>query len=113
MAPTRATLRRGTCDRREKGADVDAVDVGGETSEDQVEHGPDRSPIGRAIGWIVGAVLIFIAQRDLRRRPPELVRGRVGVWRAVAMIPPGAVVYLICGRRRAASQSATQETAAA
>ena len=92
---------------------MDAVEIGGETSEDQVEHGQDRSPIGRVIGWIVGAVLIFIAQRDLRKRPPELVRGRVGVWRAVAMVPPGAVVYLVCGRRRAASQSVTQESAAA
>ncbi len=56
----------------------------------------------RIFGWIVAAVLIFLAQRDLRRRPSELVRGRVGIWKAVAMVPPGAVVYLLLGRRRAA-----------
>ena len=53
------------------------------------------------IGWIVAAVLIFLAQRDLRRRTPELVRGPVGLWRVVAMVPPGAVAYLVIGRRRA------------
>jgi hypothetical protein len=53
-------------------------------------------------GLIVAAVLIFVAQRDLRKRPPELVRGRVGVWKVVAMAGPGAVAYLLFGRRRAA-----------
>ena len=57
-------------------------------------------PIQMAIGWIVAAVLIFLAQRDLKRRPPEAVRGPVALWRVVAGTPPGAVVYLIAGRRR-------------
>ncbi len=58
------------------------------------------SPAQMAIGWVFAAVVIFLAQRDLRRRPPEAVRGPVMVWRAVAAVPPGAVAYLILGRRR-------------
>ena len=61
------------------------------------------SPIGMAIGWVVAALLIFLAQRDLRRRPPEAVRGPVVLWRVVAGTPPGAVAYLVLGRRRVAS----------
>ena len=57
-------------------------------------------PIQMAFGWIIAAVLIFLAQRDLRRRPPEAIRGPVAMWRVVAGTPPGAVVYLVVGRRR-------------
>ena len=69
---------------------------------DEAEHA-DRCPSAarRVVGWIAAAVLIFLAQRDLRKRPPELVRGKVGLWKAVAMVPPGAVAYLLLGRRRA------------
>jgi hypothetical protein len=69
---------------------------------DEAEH-TDQCPAAaqKIVGWIVAAALIFLAQRDLRRRPPELVRGRVGLWKAVAMVPPGAVAYLLLGRRRA------------
>jgi len=67
----------------------------------QANHEGQRPPpVQMAIGWIVAALLIFLAQRDLRRRPPEAVRGPVAVWRVVAGIPPGAVAYLIFGRRR-------------
>ncbi|MCJ7781084.1 MAG: hypothetical protein MUQ27_09680 [Acidimicrobiia bacterium] len=65
-------------------------------------------PIQIAIGWIVAALLIFLAQRDLRRRPPEAVRGPVAMWRLVAGIPPGAVAYLILGRRRMSSPDADE-----
>ena len=61
------------------------------------------SPIGMAIGWVVAALLIFLAQRDLRHRPPEAVRGPVVLWRVVAGTPPGAAAYLILGRRRTTS----------
>lgn len=78
-----------------------------ETEEEVVVD--EAEPEGRCppaaqkiVGWIVGAILIFLAQRDLRKRPPELVRGRVGLWKAAAMLPPGAVAYLVFGRRRAA-----------
>lgn len=60
----------------------------------------------KLVGFIVAAVLIFLAQRDLRKRPPELVRGPVGLWRALAMMPPGAVAYLVVGRRRAVAEVA-------
>lgn len=60
-------------------------------------------PIQMALGWVVAAVLIFLAQRDLRRRPPEAVRGPVAFWRVIAGVPPGAVAYLIFGRRRMSS----------
>lgn len=66
------------------------------------------SQIGMAVGWVVAALLIFLAQRDLRRRPPEAVRGPVVLWRIVAGTPPGAAAYLILGRRRT-SAPATDE----
>ena len=66
-------------------------------------NGQGPQPIQMAIGWIIAAVLIFLAQRDLRRRPPEAVRGPVAVWRVVAGTPPGAVAYLVVGRRRRSS----------
>lgn len=66
------------------------------------------SPIGMAIGWVVAALLIFLAQRDLRRRPPEAVRGPVVLWRVVAGTPPGAVAYLVLGRRRVASSESCE-----
>ncbi len=76
---------------------------------DESEHVDLKSTVARNIvGWIIAAVLIFLAQRDLRRRPPELVRGPVGLWKAVAMMPPGAVAYLFLGRRRAAPQATVE-----
>ena len=63
--------------------------------------------IKKIVGLIVAVVLVILAQRDLRRRPAELVRGRVGVWKVVAMVGPGALVYLLFGRRRAAPTLAT------
>jgi hypothetical protein len=80
-----------------------AVEETGEAAlVDEAEH-VDQFPAAarKIIGWIVAAVLIFLAQRDLRKRPAELVRGRIGVWKAVAMVPPGAAAYLLLGRRRA------------
>ena len=61
----------------------------------------------RIVGLIFAVVLVILAQRDLRRRPAELVRGRVGVWKVVAMVGPGALAYLLFGRRRATSTLAT------
>ena len=68
-------------------------------------------PVQMAIGWIFAAVVIFLAQRDLRRRPPEAVRGPIVMWRAVAAVPPGAVAYLIFGRRRSASLESSEASA--
>lgn len=70
---------------------------------EQAEHDQQRpSPIGMALPWVVAAVLIYLAQRDLRRRPPDAVRGPVALWRVVAGTPPGAAAYLVLGRRRVA-----------
>ena len=69
-------------------------------TDDQQKRPP---PIQMAFGWIIAAVLIFLAQRDLGRRPPEAVRGPVALWRVVAGTPPGAVAYLVLGRRRMSS----------
>jgi len=66
------------------------------------------SPAQMAVGWVFAAVVIFLAQRDLRRRPPEAVRGPVALWRTVAAIPPGAVAYLMFGRRRASSNASDE-----
>ncbi len=63
--------------------------------------------IKKIIGLIVAVVLVIVAQRDLRSRPAELVRGRVGVWKVVAMVGPGALAYLLFGRRRATPTLAT------
>jgi hypothetical protein len=35
------------------------------------------------------------------------VRGKVGVWKVVAMVGPGALAYLLFGRRRATPTLAT------
>jgi len=73
----------------------------------QAERQPP--PIQKLIGFVVGVILVLLAQRDLRKRSPELVRGRTGVWRVVAMVPPGAVAYLIFGRRRRSTAMETIE----
>lgn len=75
------------------------------------EQGRTPPPVQMALGWIVAAVVIFLAQRDLSRRPPEAVRGPVALWRVVAGTPPGAVAYLLLGRRRT-SLDAPDEAAA-
>ena len=61
----------------------------------------------KIVGLIFAVVLVILAQRDLRKRPAELVRGRVGVWKVVAMVGPGALAYLLFGRRRATPTLAT------
>lgn len=55
--------------------------------------------IKKIVGLTVAVVLVILAQRDLRKRPAELVRGRAGVWKVVAMVGPGALAYLLFGRR--------------
>ena len=91
--------------------DTDGVDEEiATTGDNEAERGDQFPRVAQMIfGWIVAAVIIFLAQRDLRKRPPELVRGPVGLWKAVAMAPPGAVAYLLFGRRRAAAPEAIVE----
>lgn len=83
--------------------------LGLSTEENEVNATDDQQkrppPIQMAFGWIIAAVLIFLAQRDLGRRPPEAVRGPVALWRVVAGTPPGAVAYFVLGRRRRSSDA--------
>jgi len=88
------------------------MENGGVPDEAVVDNNDERRDrctpaIKRIIGLIVAVGLVILAQRDLRRRPGELVRGRVGVWKVVAMVGPGALAYLLFGRRRAAPTLAT------
>ena len=79
------------------------------TREDEQSKEEERQPppIQKLVGFAVGVVMVFLAQRDLRKRPPDLVRGKTGVWKVVAIVPPGAVAYLIFGRRRRSVEAAT------
>ena len=88
------------------------METEGVTDEVVVDNNDERSDrctpaIKKIVGLIVAVVLVIVAQRDLRKRPAELVRGRVGVWKAVAMVGPGALAYLLFGRRRATPALAT------
>ena len=81
------------------------METEGEPDEAVVDNNDvrrDRSTpaIKKIVGLIVAVVLVVLAQRDLRRRPAELVRGRVGVWKVVAMVGPGALAYQLFGRLR-------------
>ena len=82
-----------------------------EATEDNNGKREDRCTpaIKKIVGLIVAVVLVILAQRDLRRRPAELVRGKVGVWKLVAMVGPGALAYLLFGRRRATPTLATPD----
>ena len=83
---------------------VDAEDRD-ETTEEQSPK-QDRTKqiqmqiVGRIVGAIVAAILIYFAKRDLRRRPDQFVRGPVLLWKIATSVPPGAVAYLVLGRRR-------------
>ena len=83
---------------------METREVPDEAVVDNNDERRDRSTpaVKKIVGLIVAVVLVVLAQRDLRRRPAELVRGRVGVWKVVAMVGPGALAYLVFGRRRAA-----------
>lgn len=89
---------------------MDTEDIQNENDEATEDNDAERAlkwqPAAKKIvGLIIAAALIFLAQRDLRRRPAELVRGRVGVWKVLAMAAPGALAYLLFGRRKAAPQA--------
>jgi hypothetical protein len=47
-------------------------------------------------------LITTLTWRDLKRRPPELVRGKKLVWRVAASVNTlGSVAYLLFGRRSA------------
>jgi len=72
-----------------------------EVVEDEEDHSPGMAEMQKVVSFIIGIVLVILAQRDLRKRDPEMVRGPIKAWRVVALTPPGAVTYLIFGRRKA------------
>jgi hypothetical protein len=66
---------------------------------------PPRTPRQKlsAAAILASLALVGIAQRDLRRRPSEEIRGSRLVWRIASTNAIGAVLYLWAGRRSAAS----------
>jgi hypothetical protein len=66
----------------------------------------DLSPRQRVVTVVAGLVelvLTFIALRDLKRRPRDLVRGPKPVWALVCTVQPvGPIAYLVAGRRGSA-----------
>jgi hypothetical protein len=47
----------------------------------------------------VALALIFVAQRDIQRRPSSEVRGNKLIWRVLCLNAVGAIGYLLWGRR--------------
>lgn len=52
-----------------------------------------------AVAWASVAALLVFVRRDLEQRPDTGIRGRREVWQRVTVLPPGAVAYLLFGRR--------------
>ncbi|MCU1515398.1 MAG: hypothetical protein JWQ75_119 [Pseudarthrobacter sp.] len=65
----------------------------------------EMSPAGRAAivaGGIVQMTLMLAAQRDISKRPAELINGPKAAWRVAALINfIGPVGYFVFGRKRA------------
>ena len=64
----------------------------------------DMTP-GQRVGVIIGAavhlVLVTLAQRDLKNRPEENVRGPKWLWRIVTTVNfVGPLAYFCCGRKQ-------------
>ncbi len=65
----------------------------------------DLSRMGRLWATLLMAVslaLVAAAERDIRRRPADQVRGSKGIWRLVCLDALGAVSYYLWGRRPSA-----------
>lgn len=63
----------------------------------------ELSPQQRALtvlGAIVQLTLLALAQRDIRRRPAEQIRGDKRFWAAVSLVNfVGPIAYFLFGRR--------------
>jgi hypothetical protein len=62
----------------------------------------ERSPVEKAILGVmllVSLAVVGFAERDLRQRPEEQVRGSKLVWRLASLNALGALAYLGLGRR--------------
>ena len=59
------------------------------------------SLVGQALFGVVRIVLLWAALRDIRRRPPEEIRGSKRLWRFVVLLHGlGTVAYFLFGRVR-------------
>lgn len=62
----------------------------------------DLSPAARvwvSLLFVVSAVIVVSAERDLQRRPAEQIRGSKGAWRLLCLNALGALTYFRWGRR--------------
>jgi len=63
----------------------------------------EMSPQQRAltvVGAIIQLTLLALAQRDIKRRPAEQIRGDKRVWAAVSFVNfVGPIAYFLFGRR--------------
>ncbi len=67
---------------------------------------------GAIVAGFVQVALLVAALVDIRRRPAEEIRGRKGLWAAVAFVNwIGPISYFLFGRKRAAGEI-TGESAA-
>ena len=76
----------------------------GSSREGSARRGRGLSPAARAGLWVLVAievVLIAVAQRDIQRRPANLIRGPKLLWRLIATLNVvGPAAYFGLGRRR-------------
>jgi hypothetical protein len=66
-----------------------------------------RKPNKYVLATLAGAEVIIAALtfRDLKRRPPEQIRGSKRFWRVLSLINPGnSIAYWLVGRRPAQDQ---------
>jgi hypothetical protein len=62
-----------------------------------------RQRVGLVVRGVAQAGLLVVAARDLRRRPPDQVRGNKWLWApviAMNYLGIGPIAYLVGGRRR-------------
>jgi hypothetical protein len=60
---------------------------------------PPARQAGLSAVIAVALALIFVAQRDIQRRPSSEVRGNKLIWRVLCLNAVGAIGYLVWGRR--------------
>lgn len=73
------------------------------------------SPVQKAGTFVAGFVqvaLLIAALVDIRRRPAEQIRGRKGLWAAIAFVNwIGPIGYFLFGRKQVASQISSESAA--
>jgi len=73
------------------------------------------SPAQKAGTFVAGFVqvaLLIAALVDIRRRPAEQIRGRKGLWAAIAFVNwIGPISYFLFGRKQVASQISSESAA--